>query len=244
MPDAQKTCRICRSPFQEHLLGEKNSYKLIACKLCGSVMAEPWPTQKMINNYYGDVQPEIVHLPSPQAEIQRLKKLLPRIAPDFAKRSFLDIDCRQGYAVVAAKELGFKSARGIDTYEFFVAFAKDKYDPHLFECISTEEAAAKGEQANLIFAVDSFCEHPDPEAHMAALSRMLGPQGILYIEEPDGNHFMLPRNFIDWEFVEPPLNFCYLSQKGLLALLARHGLKVRRKLFTWGPFMRLIVTRK
>lgn len=243
MTEPKKTCRICKLPFNEYPMGEKEGYKLVACKACGSVMTDPWPMQAELDKFFGDIQPEIVHLPSPLLEINRIKKLLKKITPGFKGKRFLDISCRQGYGVNAAKDLGFQ-AKGIDPHDFFIAFAKDKYDPHLFERCTVKDYAAKGEQADLIYSVESFCEQPEPEEYMAALSKILAPGGILYLQEPDGNNFSLPKNFSSWQFVDPPLNFSYLSKKGMEALLKRHGLEIKQSLFIWGPFMRLVVQRR
>lgn len=243
MTENEKLCRICRLPFQQYDMGEKNGYKLAACKSCGSVMAEPWITPADLDGFFGEVQPEIVHLPDPEGRMAALKKLIRKIAGDGAGRRFLDVSCRQGYAVVAAQELGFH-AKGIDPHAFFISFARDKYDAHLFEHVAVPDYAARNEQAEVIFSIESFCEQPDPEAYMEALSKMVAPGGVLYLQEPDGNSFHLPRNFSKWAFVDPPLNFSYLSEKGLRALLARHGFEIRKKFFTWGPFMRLVAVKK
>lgn len=224
-------------------MGEKNDYKLVACKACGSVMTEPWPSQAELDGLFGDIQPEAVHLPAPQKEIFRLKRLLTKITPNFAGRRFLDVSCRQGYATVAAKELGFQ-ARGIDPHDFFIHFAKDKYDPHLFEHATVKDYAVRGEQAEFIYSVESFCEQPEPDEYMASLAKILAPRGMIFLQEPDGNNFFLPHDFSRWRFADPPINFCYPSEKGMIALLDRHGLRLRKKLFIWGPFMRLVITRK
>ena len=145
---------------------------------------------------------------------------------------------------MAAKALGFKTIKGIDPHGFFVSFAKDKYDGALFEHTPLPDYAARGEQAEVILSIEGFCEQTDPDAYAAALSAVLAPGGIIYMQEPDGNSFFLPRNFPRWTFADPPLNFSYLSFAGIKALLGRHGLIVKKRLFTWSPFMRLIVTRK
>jgi len=238
-----KDCRICRLPFHGYPMGEKNGYQLTACKSCGSVMADPWLTPEELDKFFGDIQPEIVHLANPEARIAELKKLLRKSAGDAAGRRFLDISCRQGYAVIAARELGFQ-ARGIDPHAFFIDFAKDKYDARLFEHVSVPDYAARNEQADVIFSIESFCEQVDPEGYMAALSKIIAPGGVLYLQEPDGNSIHLPKNFSGWAFVDPPLNFSYFSEKGMTALLTRHGFKIRKKFFTWGPFMRLLAVKK
>lgn len=222
-------------------MGEKNGYRLTACKTCGSVWAEPWPTKELIEKYFGDIQPEAVHMRNPSGEISSAKKIITGIMRDFAGKRFLDISCRQGYGVIGAKELGFTHVKGIDSHEFFIAFAKDKYDPHLFENISLIDYAARGEQADFIYSLESFCEQTDPEGYAAALKKTLAPGGKIYIHEPDGNHARLPHSMPAWNFVDPPLNFSYPSKKGMEHLLWRNGLKLEKKYFSWSPFMRIVV---
>lgn len=243
MTDNKDTCRICHAPFHPYDMGEKNGYRLTACKTCGSVVADPWPSGAELEQFFGDIQPEIVHLPNPAGEIAYWKKWITKAIPQTAGKRFLDITCRQGYITMAAKELGFQ-AKGIEPYDFFVSFAKNKYDSHLFEHITVQDYAARGEQADVIFSVESFCEQTDPESYMAALAKILAPGGVLYIQEPDGNSFHLPRTFTKWNFVDPPINFLYLSEKGMKALLHRHGFKIQRRFFTWGPLMRFIAVRQ
>jgi len=105
--EIKKTCRICLKPFVEYPMGEKNGFKFTACKTCGSVETAPWPTQGILDQFFADIQPEIVHYPNHQGEIIRIKKLLGKITRDFKGRRFLDVCSRQGYGVIAAKELGF-----------------------------------------------------------------------------------------------------------------------------------------
>lgn len=224
-------------------MGEKNDYQLVACDSCGSVMTEPWVQQPDLNKFFGDVQPNITHLTNPEAQIAAMKKIILKIAPHVSIRRFLDISCRQGYGVMAAKELGFK-AKGIDPHDFFITFAKDKYDADLFEHVSVPDYAASLAKADIIFSIESLCEQPDPDGYMAALSKILAPGGILYLQEPDGNHFMLPRKFAKWAFVDPPLNFSYLSKSGMRALLERHGLKIQKSFFSWKPFMKMIAVKE
>src|SRR3989304_1601777 len=193
MTEKQNTCRICLKPFQEYSMGGRTASRLAACKSCGSVMTEPWLTPADLDRFFGDVQPSIAPLPDPQAAIAGMKKLIRKITGDFAGRRFLDISCRQGYAVMAAKELGFQ-AKGIDPHDFFTSFTKDKYPADLFEHVSVQDCAARGEQAEVVFSIESFCEQPDPEAYMAALYKMIAPGGLLYLQEPDGNSMHLPRN--------------------------------------------------
>lgn len=234
-------CRFCRKPLFEFPMGEKNGYRFTACKTCGSVWAEPWPTVEVLDKFFGDIQPEIVHMRNPQGQIINAKQIIAKAWRDYPGKRFLDVSCRQGYGAFGAKELGFAQVRGIDSHAFYIAFAKDKYDPHLFEHVTVENYAERGEQADFILSLESFCEQTDPEKYAAALKKILAPGGKIYIQEPDGNHARLPTNFASWPFVDPPLNFSYPSKKGLEYVLWRNGLKIERKFFSWAPFMKLVV---
>jgi len=229
-------------------MGEKNGYTFAACKACGSIVTQPWPTQQELDQYFADIQPEAVHAYNYQQEIKTTKNLFVKLMKNYfggaaAGKRFLDVCCRQGYGVVAAKELGFQ-AHGIDAHAFFVAFAKDKYDASLFEQATVQEYAARGQQADFIFVAEAFCEQPDPDSYAAALAKILARTGKIYLHEPHGNHLRLPIMFAHWPFVEPPINFSYPSKKGMEILLGRHGLVIEKSFFTWSPFMRLIVRHK
>ncbi|MDD9901497.1 MAG: methyltransferase domain-containing protein [Alphaproteobacteria bacterium] len=241
MPEAQQ-CRACLTPTLSLPMGEKNGYGFIACTQCGSVFTTPTVTQKDIDALIADIQPEAVHDPRADAEIEYLNKLLSRIGGEgFTGKSFLDVSCNRGYAVKAARLAGFKDVHGIEQYEFLIRFAKKNYGDEYFSQISATDYAAAGHQADIIFCKEAFSIHPDTEELAAALAKLLSPNGRIYIDEPDGNSFWLPHKFARWPFLEPPLNSVYLSLKGMKKVLTRHGLKVERKFFNMKPFMRLLV---
>src|SRR3954462_12476837 len=79
LAQAQAKCRICLKPFSGFPLGEKNGYTFEACKVCGSVTTIPWPTQADLDKFFGDLQPEMVHMPNPQGEISHTKRLLKKL---------------------------------------------------------------------------------------------------------------------------------------------------------------------
>jgi SAM-dependent methyltransferase len=237
-------CLICHKDLHAYPMGEKEGYKLIACKSCGTVMTNPLVTQAQREAYFGEIDPQITHIPEPSREIERIKKLILKLMPHPAGKRFLDVGCQNGYAVVAAKELGMLS-QGIDQHGFFIDFARDKYGANLFEQTTAAEYAAAGHPpVDFLYALECFCMQPDPDNFTAALARLITPKGMIYIEEPDGNHFNLPRKFANWPVVWPPINFIYLSRKGMDALLKRHGLKITKKFFNWLPRMRLVVRKK
>lgn len=241
----KEKCRICLKPFYSFPMGEKNGYLLESCRACGSVMTKPWVTQENLDKFFGDVQPITNHLSEPDMEIGFIESLISRAYPgDVAGKRFLDISSRQGYAVMAAKNLNMVPF-GISPHEFFSKFAQEVYAPELFKHISLQDyAASDPPKADFILSQESFTEQPEIESYAAALSRVLAPNGVIYIEEADGNSFNLPKRFYEWAYVEPPLNFAWYSKKGLTAVLNRHGLAVQKMFFTWKPMMRMVVVKQ
>lgn len=243
--DQQLHCRICHGQSAPYDMGDKNGYHLEACRACGSVQVTPWPDDALIESYYGDIQPEVVHAANPEAEITGIAKLLKKRLPaDSSGKRLLDVNAQRGYAVMAARQLGFKTAKGLNYHDFYARFAEQKYGAEYFQQMTLADYAATGAQADVILCLNALGEQTDPDAFVAALAKTLAKGGMAYIEEADGNHFNTPRSMGAWAAVEPPATCAVLSKAGTAKLLARHGLVIRKSLFTWAPYMRLIVGHK
>ena len=164
--------------------------------------------------------------------------------PDPKGKKFLDICSQNGYAVMAAKQLGM-DAHGIDEHEFFVDFARSKFGEGLFDNASAIEFALTHQaEYDFIFGLEAFSLQTHPDSLVVAMAKMLKPDGIIYLEEPDGNHWNLPRKFSLWPLVFPPINLVYLSKKGLANLLKQHGLVATKAFWSWHPFSKFVVKHK
>lgn len=242
----QQPCRVCRKPFNAYPLGEKNGFELEACRACGSVLVNPEVTEEQREEFFGIVEPKITHIPNHEAEIERLKKVILKVEPQPQGKTFLDVGSQYGYAVSAAKQLGMK-AHGVEKHDHFIEFLHEKYEngKEIFQHIRLQDyAATNPPKYDFIYSTENFGMETQPEEFAQAIADLLAPSGKVYIHEPDGNHFNLPRQFVNWEIAYPPINFVYYSKKGMAALLARHGLAIKHKYFSWRPFMRLYVTKK
>lgn len=236
------TCPVCRAEFLPYSMGSKDGYQLVSCRACGSVMATPAPTQAQLETFYGDIQPEAVHVANPEREISHMSKVLGKSlpAPTGGKNRMLIVNVQNGYLLAAAQKNGWK-ATGINFHEFMHRFACANYgEAHFFLGSLPEFAAQSQEKFDAIVCSRSFTEHRDLDALAAALKKLLADSGVIYIEEPDGNHFNTPRDFSVWNSVEPPVTSATLSKKGLGKLLARHGLGVKKTWFTWAPYIRML----
>lgn len=238
----QHTCPACRAHFVPFTLGNKDGYTLISCRACGSVMANPQPTQEQLDTYYGDIQPESVHVANPDREIDHIAKVLRKSlpVPVAGKDRMLIVNVQNGYSLAAAQKIGWK-ATGLNMHEFMHRFASTHYSAaHFVHATLPEYAAQTQEKFNAIVCSASFTEHRDLDAFAAALKKLLADGGVIYLEEPDGNHFNTPRDFAMWNSVEPPVTCTTLSKKGLGKLLNRHGITVKKTWFTWAPYTRML----
>ena len=235
------SCIVCQGNFTPYALGDKDGYRFISCRACGSVLTDPWPTQETLDKYYGDIQPEAVHAANPEALITNATKILGKSLPEpvAGKDMLLDINAQRGYNTAAARKLGWKAV-GLNAQEFLHRFASENYGGNNFVHSDLIAFAAQTtDKFNVIIAINAFSETRQLDAFTAALASLLAPGGMIYLEEPDGNHFNTPRDFAGWAMVEPPITSVILSKKGLSKLLARHGLVIKHAFFTWlRPFVR------
>ena len=59
-----------------------------------------------------------------------------------------------------------------------------------------------------------------------SVAEVMGPGAILYLTTPDAGHWRVPRDFVSWSAVSPPLHVTYFSREGLRRILERHGLQI------------------
>ncbi len=240
----KRLCPICRQPFNPYPMGNKDGYDFVACRACGSAMVDPPVTQEEQDRFYVEAEPQATHVPDPAGQIAYFRKQIQHIMPgDLQGKRLLDVACRQGYGVQAARDVGMQ-AQGIDTHEFLVRFAQEKYGQARFALMNPREYADSQPPADLVFCAAGFSETTDPDALAASLSRCVAPGGIAYIEEADGNSMNTPRQFARWPFAAPPINMFYPSKKGMQQLLARHGLRVEKIFFNWRPMMRIVARKQ
>ncbi len=223
-------CHACLTPFEQfYYLGEKNGFSLVSCLQCTTAVADPYPTVEFMEKYF-----EKFKKPSPKSEevekaATRHLKTIQKLQEKTKGKRFLSVGCGYGYSVIAAHSAELE-AYGIDVEEKPIKLAKKNLGKEYFRRISVEDYAAGGKQADIVYIAESqiFECALDPNAFAAALKKILAPGGVIYLDILDGNHFMVPSNFIRWKDVKPPVTLHYFSRKGIKILLERHGLEVER----------------
>lgn len=233
-------CHACMTPFEDYYyLGEKYGFTLVGCLNCGSAVADPYPNTEFMEKFHEKYKEKLLPPPNPERLHKRYEKRIRALTELTKGKTFLGVGCGFGYSVIAAASLDLE-AFGIDTREQPIKTAKKSLSKDHFEQTTLEKYAKNGAKADIVY-IEHGLEHAvDPNAFIEALKKVLKPGGVVYLETPDGNHFMIPSNFVRWKIVAPPAVLHYFSRKGVGILLERHGLKVEKFFFTFRPRMRLI----
>jgi len=177
------------------------------------------------------------------AKIRRARRRIEKFLAQNDRRRFLDVGCNNGYAVKAALDLGW-DAHGIDVDADTVAAAAARFGAGHFTACTVEDYAERGHQTDAVYTSEVIEHVPDPDAFVDALRRLLSLQGILFLTTPDAGHFRVPRRFVTWNAVKPPLHIHYFTREGMWELLRRHGFTVERFLFSLKPQMKLVARKR
>lgn len=236
-------CRACHALVDpSNSRGHKDGYNLLPCASCGTVTADPFPTAEELTAFYQSYRGSKMYKPKEQKKIRRAKRRIARLLSLTPGRRFLDVGCNMGYAVKAASDLKL-DARGIDIDTDTLNKARETYGD-LFECISVQDYAAKGQKADIIHTSEVIEHVPDPDSFAAALHAILTDDGVLYLTTPDSGHWRVPRDFLSWDAVKPPFHITYFTRKGIRALLERHGFEIVKFSFSLKPGLRVTARRK
>ncbi len=233
-------CRACAAPLNPstHSVGAKNGYALLRCPACASVTVNPWPTVEELIAFYQSYKGTTDYTKKKDKKIERARRRLQRLMPQAPGKRFLDVGCNYGFTVKAGRDLGL-DAHGIDIDDTAVTASRNMFGQNLYETVSVQDYAARGEKADIIYTSEVIEHVPDPDSFVASIAQILSKDGVLFLTTPDAGHFRVPRDFAKWNDVMPPEHITYFTKKGLTLLCAKHGLKIKSFGFTFKPGIRL-----
>lgn len=236
------TCKACLAPVSEKI-GRKDKYDLLRCNQCRTVTVDPWPTVAELQAHYQNYFKTGHYLKKKDSKIRRVSKRLRRIMGfDPPGKRFLDVGCSVGFSIPAAQKLGLEP-KGIDLDAATLDAGRAAFGGQYFEQISIEDLAARGDRFDIAYANEVIEHVSDPESFVRAVARTLVSGGVFYVTCPDGGHRRVPKDFAQWDMVIPPDHLTYFSREGLTALLARHGLKVRKFQWSFKPGIKAIAVK-
>ena len=221
MKQAQRPCPICgavnvealhRQPF---VLPEASplppTYDVVACGRCSFVYADTPGNQADYDRYYEEFSkyedPAVAtgggDSPLDLERIEETAALLATHLSDHAR--LLDIGCAGGGLLAAMRRRGFTHLLGLDPSPTCIARLTN--DGLAGVCGKLSQLAPlEGRKPFDAIVLSHVLEHVVAlQESMAALRRMLAPNGLLYIEVPDGSryadHPFVPYYYFDSEHI-------------------------------------------
>jgi SAM-dependent methyltransferase len=236
---AEKKCKACGASLEgARVRGQKNGFTFLQCALCEAVTVDPFPTEAELTAFYQAYEGTTDYRRKQDKKIKRASKRLQKLMALTQGRDFLDVGCNYGFTVEAAKRLGLKAV-GIDIDEMAVKASNESFGPS-YQTISVVDYAVKGLQFDIAYSSEVIEHVPDPSAFVAALAKLVKPNGVLMLTTPDGGHWRVPQDFAKWEAAIPPEHITYFSKKGMRILLEKHGFQILKMPWRLKPGLQVI----
>ena len=222
--DNGKTCPLCRSDDIERV-GDKNKYTIASCNSCGLRFVEDMPTTAELEIFYTKNYGSEKDKANMARKVYRwYRKLLP--LKFFARgKLFLDLGCNTGFAVEAARLLGFRST-GYDLSAKALGLAREKFVKCDFYHGTAIDAASVGERYDAVVCAEMVEHLTELEAFGQALEFLVKPGGVLYLTTPDLGRFRNNQKFLGQADVCPPEHLIYFGREQIKRFLQKAGFKI------------------
>ena len=194
--------------FQEHMVTN-----VVRCRKCGFVYTNPLIMAKLDTYNNPDT-----YLPSSKTSPEVLFSFTLNLIERYIKRGrILDVGCGKGEFLNIAKKKGWE-AYGLEPSANFAEFALRRYGLDV-KCASLEKAQYPDDFFDAV-VLNMVLEHVDnPRMFISEINRVLKKNGLLFIEVPNMDSFMLKMATLyfrlsgrDWSPLLSPLHYpfhCY-----------------------------------
>lgn len=191
------------------------------CRACRMIRVERVPGAEALTRFYQAYYANRKYAPKQDKKIARATRRLARLRARGAQGRFLEVGCNLGFAVEAARRLGFE-AHGIEIDAAATAQAQRLFADCSFRACAAAEEAASGRSYDVVFCTEVIEHVPDPGEFAAALGRLVAPGGHLFLTTPDAGH-PLRGDFLAWPETKPPEHLFWFTRDALRRLLGKAG---------------------
>ncbi|MCM8796936.1 MAG: class I SAM-dependent methyltransferase [Candidatus Omnitrophica bacterium] len=203
------------------------SYDVVVCSNCGFVYADNIPSQDDFNNYYTvmskyefDYKNGVVSNSYIEHFTKIVNFLIPHITDFNAK--ILDIGCSTGALLSIFKLNGYSNLLGIDPSPSCVRATKELYN--IEASVNNIFNFNTNEKFDLII-LSAVLEHlVDFNNSMQKIRSLLKDRGLLFIEVPDAERFVLYISMPFQQFSIEHIN--YFSQNSIRNLLSKFSFEI------------------
>ncbi len=240
--DKAHRCPSCHGGSISPLESRKNDHAFVVCNTCDLIFVDPMPSDDALSDFYDNYHKSAQYLSKLDSKIRRAKKRIRSVNWLKKPGRFIDVGCNVGFAVEAARSLGF-DARGIDIDAKAIEVAQSQFSQAKFEVRSVQDLAESGETFDFIYCSEVIEHLSELDSFFTALVKCLSDDGVLYITTPDNGHFSLPNEFsklVEWTSVRPPEHLMYFTKSSVTPLLKRHGLRSIKMPFSFKPTLKIV----
>lgn len=236
------TCPLCHATASD-ALGRKDGYDIVECRECGLRHVRDMPTPETLNAFYSRYPGNDKNIRNAGRKIRRWqRKLLPLRLLARGKR-FLDLGCNTGFAVEAARRLGYE-ATGYDLSDAAIEHARAAYPRCEFHHGVADAAASSGKTYDAVLCAEMIEHLTELDSLGQALSRLVSPGGVLYLTTPDAGRLRNPGRLLAWKEVCPPEHLIYFGREQIRRFLEGLGFRVILFLPVWHKASLRVLARK
>jgi len=230
-------CNLCGSSRNRHLF-TKHGYDLVRCVNCDLAYIANPPDEEGIKAIYttsSSYHDKLLDCSSKEFATQSAIAdqhivMLRHFRKNLTGLKVLDVGCSSGIFLNAARKAGMKPS-GAELSPETSAFAREEFglDVHHGDW---RDAGYADQSFDVITLFDVIEHLPDPAAELAALRRLLKPDGLLLQSTPDIDglfpraSYPLAKTLDYWPHPEPPHHLFQFSQHTLSAMTQKAGFTV------------------
>jgi len=222
-------CDLCGADNAEFLFYD-NSFKLVRCRGCGLVYANPRPMEFVVDEicpgrrtgrdpHFSYYKNYIAHKNGFAAEAKDFLKGIKK----YKKRGrLLDIGSAAGFFLNEARKNGWETY-GVEISPALSGYARDKFGLNVF-CGALEESCFAEGYFDAITMFDLLSHLRSPAGTLMEIRRVLATGGLLVIK--GGNKGELKTKRAGGESWGSPDHLYHFSRKNIRELLKRSGFKI------------------
>jgi SAM-dependent methyltransferase len=236
MPEAaRRPCPVCGGSERQLLHRQQfaalsdggllDGYDVVVCGPCGAAFADRIPAPEAFDRYYRDMSKyEYDHRggaesPFDLERFRRIARRVGRLVPERSRR-ILDVGCATGGLLASLRDEGFRDVTGADPSPACAAAAERLYGIRVVTG-SLRDDLFPDASFDLLMLIGVLEHLPGPGPAIERLTRLLRPQGAIYVQVPDALQFHLWPNAPFQQFSTEHVNF--FSAGSLDNLMAAHG---------------------
>lgn len=195
------------------------------CAACGAVHIDPLPAAAVLGGFYARYHASSAYAAKGPKKIRRTRRRIEGLRRAVSGQSFLDIGCNLGFAVEAARQVGF-TAFGIDIDTDAVAQARDRFPLCDFGATDIVGYAAQGRRFDLVHCAEVLEHVTELQPFVAALAALTREGGLLFLTTPDAGHMHVRNRFLRWPEVKPPEHIRWFTKTALRHVFEAAGFRV------------------